>query len=159
MNFSTLEDGKLSLEMYLDRVVFYEERPFTREEFQKFMFSHSSSYPEMIELMTKIKAKYGLKIIVVSNEGRELNEFRIQKFKLDQLVDFFVSSCFVGIRKPDLDIYRLALDMGHLEPKEVIYVENTQSFVEVGESIGLPTIHHTDYASTREKLAEFGLAV
>jgi putative hydrolase of the HAD superfamily len=106
MNFATYEEGKLTLEEYLGRVVFYEKRAIPRAEFRRFMFAQSKPYPQMIELVCKLKTKYGLKIAVVSNEARELNAYRIRKFKLDGFVDFFVSSCFVQIRKPDADIFR-----------------------------------------------------
>ena len=99
LTFDTYEEGKLTLEEYLGRVVFYEERPFTPAQFRKFMFAQSKPYPKMIELVRRLKAWYGLKIIVVSNEARELNSHRIRKFKLDQFVDSFISSCFVHVRE------------------------------------------------------------
>src|ERR1039457_412828 len=82
LNFDTYEEGKLTLEEYLGRVVFHQKRPFTRAQFRCFMFAQSKPYPEMIELVRKLKAKFGLKIVVVSNEGRESNSHRIRKFKL-----------------------------------------------------------------------------
>lgn len=87
LTFDTYEEGKLTLEEYLGRVVFYQKRPFTRAQVRRFMFAQSKSYPEMIELALKLKAKYGLKIVVVSNEGRELNAYRIRKFNMDGFVD------------------------------------------------------------------------
>jgi putative hydrolase of the HAD superfamily len=155
--FETYEVGKLSLEEYLDRVVFYQKRSFTRAQFQKFMFAQSRPYPEMIDLVVKLKAKYGLKIVVVSNEGRELNVYRIRKFKLDGFVDSFISSCFVHVRKPDTDIFRLALDISQAPAQRVVYIENTPMFVQVAESLGIRSILHTDYRTTRAKLASLGL--
>jgi len=81
-------------------VVFYLKRPFTRTEFRRFMFAQSKPRPEMIKLVRQLKAKYGLNIIVLSNEARELNAYRIRKFKLDEFVDAFVSSCFVHPASP-----------------------------------------------------------
>jgi putative hydrolase of the HAD superfamily len=155
--FETYEVGKLSLEEYLGQVVFYEKRPFTRAQFQKFMFAQSRPYPPMIELVRKLKRKYGLKIVVVSNEGRELNAYRIRKFKLDGFVDFFISSCFVHVRKPDADIFRLALDITQAPARQVVYIENTPMFVRIAEGLGIQSILHTDYRSTCAKLASFGL--
>src|SRR3978361_2083312 len=68
MTFDTYESGKLSLDEYLTRVVFYETRSFTIEEFRGFMFDQSVAYPEMIAMVRELKAKYGLKIAVVNNE-------------------------------------------------------------------------------------------
>jgi len=156
--FDTHEEGKLTFEEYLRRVVFYQKRPFTRAQFRRFVFEQSKPYPEMIGLFTRLKVRYGLKITVVSNESREINAYRIRKFKLDRLADSFVSSCFVHLRKPDADIFRLALDISQTLPRQVVYVENTPMFVQVAEGMGIPSILHTDYKSTCAKLAWFGLA-
>jgi putative hydrolase of the HAD superfamily len=156
LNFATYEEGKLTLEEYLGRVVFYQKRPFTRAQFKRFMFAQSKPYPEMIHLFTELKLRHGLRIAVVSNEARELNAYRIRKFKLDRFVDFFVSSCFVHLRKPDADIFRLALDIAQAPARQVLYIENTPLFVQIAEGLGIRSILHTDYKSTRAKLASVG---
>jgi putative hydrolase of the HAD superfamily len=157
LTFDTYEEGKLTLEEYLGRVVFYQKRPFTRAQFRHFMFAQSKPYPQMIELVRNLKGRYGLKIVAVSNEARELNSHRIRKFQLDGFVDFFVSSCFVHLRKPDADIFRLALDIAQTPAREVVYIENTPMFVQIAEGLGIRSILHTDYRSTCAKLASFGL--
>jgi len=155
--WNTHQDGKFTLEEYLTRVIFYKKRPFTRAQFRRFMFAQSKPHPEMIDLIIRLKARHGLKIAVVSNEGRELNAYRIRKFKLDWFVDLFISSCFVGLRKPDVDIFRLALDVAQVSAQQVVYIENTSMFVRIAEDMDILSILHTDYASTCAKLASFGL--
>ena len=157
LTFDTYEEGKLTLEEYLGRVVFYQKRPFTQAQFRRFMFAQSKPYLLMIELVRKLKARYGLKIAVVSNEARELNSHRIRKFKLYEFVDLFISSCFVHVRKPDADIFRLALDIAQAPARQVLYIENTPMFVQVAEGLGIRSILHTDYRSTCAKLASLGL--
>ena len=155
--FETHEEGKLTFEEYLGWVVFYQKRPFTRDQFRRFMLAQSKPYPRMIDLVAQLKIQCGLKVAVVSNESREVNAFRIRKFKLDQFVDTFISSCFVHIRKPDADIFRLALDIAQAPAQQVVYIENTPMFVQVAEGLGIRSILHTDYQTTRAKLALFGL--
>lgn len=157
MTFDTYEIGKLSLTEYLSRTVFYKPRPFTPAEFTEWVFSQSRTYPEMIEMVRDLKARYNLKVFVVSNEGRELTEFRIKKFGLSEFVDCFVSSCFVHFRKPDNDIYRLALDLAHVPPETVAYLEDRELFVEVASRFGIRAILHRDHASTKDALARLGL--
>lgn len=157
LTFDTYEVGKLSLDEYLKRIVFFEKRDYAPEQFKEFMFSRSKPFPEMIDLVKHLKAKHKLKVAVVSNEGRELTEYRIKKFKLNDFVDFFISSSFVHLRKPDVDIYKLALDVSQVAPEEVVYIEDRPLFVQVGQSLGLNGIRHKDYASTCEKLEAFGL--
>jgi putative hydrolase of the HAD superfamily len=155
--FGAYETGKVTLEEYLNLVVFYQERPFTRTQFRRFMFAQSKPYPKMIELVAQLKVQHALKIVVVSNEGRELNAYRIREFKLQEWVDFFVSSCFVHIQKPDADIFRLALDMAQVPAREVLYIDNTPLFLQIAEGLRIQSILHTDYRSTLTKLAAFGL--
>jgi putative hydrolase of the HAD superfamily len=111
----------------------------------------------MIEMFAQLKVRHRLKIAVVSNEARELNAYRIRKFKLGGFVDAFISSCFVHIRKPDADIFRLALEIAQAPARQVLYIENTPMFVQIAEGLGIRSILHTDYKSTCAKLASFGL--
>lgn len=154
--FDAYEEGKFTLEDYLSQVIFYKKRSFTRAQFRNFMFAQSKPFLKMIELIRRLKEQYGLKIVVVSNEARELNVYRIKKFKLDSFVDCFISSCFVQIRKPDPEIFRLALDISYAQADQVIYIENTPMFVQIAEKLGIRSILHTDYSSTCAKLAPFG---
>ena len=157
LTFDTYEVGKLTLEEYLSRTVFYEERPFTQDQFREFMFAQTQAYPEMIELVRNLKAQHELRIATVNNEARELNSHRIQTFKLEEFVDFFVSSCFVHFRKPDVDIFRLALDIAQVPSEQVVYIDDQPMFVQIAEGLGIQSIRHTDYQSTRAQLASFGL--
>ncbi len=156
--FGTYEEGKLTLDEYLDRVVFHRKRSFTRVRFRRFMFAQSKSYPEMIELVAQLKTRYGLKVAVVSNEGRELNAFRIRAFKLNRLADVFISSCFVHLRKPDVDVYRFALDISQVPASQVVYIDNTPMFAHVAASMGIRTICHSNCRATRAELAALGLS-
>jgi putative hydrolase of the HAD superfamily len=157
LNYEIHEEGKLAFEDYLSRIVFYEKRPFTRTQFRSFMCAQSKPYLHMIELVTQLKTRRGLKIAVVSNESRELNAYRIRQFKLGGFVDSFISSCFVHLRKPDIEIFRLALDVAQTTAEQVIYIENTEMFVQIAEGLGIRSILHTDYRSTSAKLASLGL--
>ena len=153
----TYEEGKITLSEYLKRVVFYQKRSFTIDQFREFMFAQSTPNIEMIEYIRQLKDQYNLKIAVVNNEGRELNEHRIKKFKLNQFVDFFISSCFVHFRKPDADIFRIALDIAQVPVQHVVYIEDMQMFVDVANDLGIRSIHHKNYLSTSAELSLMGL--
>lgn len=155
--FESLEIGKFTLDEYLDQVVFYKKRPFTKTQFIKFMQDQSKQLPYMIEFVQELKKRHGFKITVISNENRALNDYRIRKFKLDQFVDSFISSCYVGLRKPDKDIFRLAIDTSHANLASTIYIENTPMFVEIAESLGIRSILHKDYNDTRKQLNALGI--
>ena len=159
LTFDTYEEGKLSLDEYLKRVVFYERRSFSREEFKAFMYAQSQPFSDMINLMRELKSQHGLKIAAVSNEGRELTVYRVEEFKLGTFIDFFISSCFVHYRKPDADMYRIALDIAQVHPEQVVYIDDRAMFVEVAQGLRIKGIIHRDYETTRKALETFGLSL
>lgn len=159
LTFDTYEAGKLGLGEYLARTVFYRERTFSPEAFRDFMFSQSRPFPEMIELVRALKERYQLKLVAVSNEGRELTVHRIHSCGLPDFIDAFICSCFVHIRKPDVDIYRLALDVAQAQPQEVVYIDDRAMFVDVARGLGIRGIHHSGVRPTRALLAGFGLSL
>ena len=159
LTWNTYQLGKFTLDEYLNLAVFHKARPFSRSQFRKFMFAQSRPYPAMIELVAQIKARYGLKVAVLSNEGRELNAYRIRKFKLSEIVDFFISSCFVQLMKPDTDIFRLALNVAQVPAKKIVYLDNTRMFTEIADGLGIQSICHTSYETTRARFASFGLRI
>nr|WP_068889924.1 HAD family hydrolase [Pedobacter panaciterrae] len=158
LTFDTYEVGKITLDEYLDRLVFYEDRDYSKEDFKEFMVSKSLPYNDMIKLICDLKKKYNLKVAVISNEGRELNQYRISTFKLNEFVDFFISSSFVHFRKPDADIFKVAIDISQSDVETSVYIDDRMLFVQIAEGLGLTGICHTDYEDTKSKLEQLGLS-
>lgn len=159
LTFDTYEEGKLSLDEYLDRVVFCRERSFTREAFKDFMFAQSQALPGALQFFRDLKHRHSLVVVAVSNEGRELNTYRVERFGLGELFDVFLSSSFVHLRKPDADLYRMALDVAQVRPEEVVYVDDRELFVEVAAGLGIRGIHHRSLESTREAVERMGVGL
>lgn len=152
-----LEEDKISMDEYLDRVVFYQKRDFTKAQFLKWVCAQTKELPHMINLIKQLKKQHKLKIAVISNESRVLNDYRIRTFQLGSFVDFFISSCFVHCRKPDRDIYKIALDLAQVKAENVLYIEDTPMFVQVAQEMGIHTILHTDFATTKKNILKFHL--
>jgi putative hydrolase of the HAD superfamily len=156
--FGAYEEGRLTLDSYLDCTVFREKRSFSRARFRTFMYGQSTAEAGMLPLLADLKRRHGLKVVVVSDEGRELNAHRVRAFKLDALADVFVSSSFVGLRKPDPTLYRLAMDLAQRPADQIVYLENTPMFLEAARKMGIRGILHRDLESTRAGLRALGLA-
>jgi putative hydrolase of the HAD superfamily len=159
LTYDTYESGRMSLALYLDRIIFFEPRPFTRQDVIRYILEEGKPYPEMLQLVRDLRARYGLKVAVISNEGREIATDRIARFRLGDIADFFIVSAYVHFRKPDVEIYRLALDIAQAQPEHVIYIEDRRMFVEVAGGLGMNAIQHTNVASTKAALARLGLEV
>src|SRR5258708_17524122 len=159
LTFDTFEEGKLTLDEYLAQTVFYEPRSFSKDDLINFMYPRSTPYPEMSSLVTDLKARYKLGIVVVSNEGRELTAYRVKKFGMTDYVDAFIVSSFVHYRKPDMDMYQIALDVSQTAPEQVVYIDDRALFTEVACKLAINCIHHIDVTSTQKALAGHGLSL
>jgi putative hydrolase of the HAD superfamily len=152
--FDTFETGKLNFDEYLKRVIFYKKRNFTIGDVKKFAFEAVRPFTEMIAYVQELKKKYKLKIGVISNEGRELAEDRIQRFNLSEFVDFFIISSFVHFRKPDADIYRLALDVAQVKATEVIYIDDRALLITIAKDLGIFGIQYTSFENIKKNIEE-----
>ena len=112
MVVDAFETGQITLDEYLRRTVFYRRRPFTRDEFESFLYSQSREHPEALAVVRRLNASKRWLVATLNNESCELNEHRIKKFKLRELFSIFFTSCYLGVRKPDEKIYQLALGNG-----------------------------------------------
>ena len=157
--FHSYEIGKVTSDQYLDNVVFYKDRDFSKETFLKFMCEQTTAHPEMIELAKNLKAKYNLTMATINNEGRDLNKFRIEHFGLKEIFHFFISSGIVHLSKPDPEIFTLALDIAQVNPAQAIYIDDRIQFVDIAKSYGMHGIHHTSYDTTVKAFSDFGLTL
>ncbi len=150
LTFDTYEEGKLSLDDYLDRVIFNEPKSFSKEEFRAFMFEQSQPLGDSLAYFKALKKQYNLKVIAVSNEGRELNEHRIKQYKLNELFDAYISSCYIHLRKPDRDVLRMACDISQTLPEHALYIDDRLMFVEVAKGFGIQTLQFKDLDSAKD---------
>ena len=150
------ERGKLSLDDYLARVVFYQTRNFSRDEFRKFMFSLSQPKPEVLEFARVLSTKYLMGTI--NNESRELNEYRLQQFGLREIFDLFVSSCYVGLRKPGEQIYRLALDLIQKSADQCCFIDDRPENLEGAAKVGMPTVLMQNPVQLKRDLQNLGVS-
>lgn len=151
------ERGEISLGQYLDRVLFYEPRPFSRQEFTDFMFGCTTAHPETIAIAARVRASGDYFTGCLNNEGREFNEFRIARFGLYRLFTTFFSSCYTGRRKPDPAAYQLALDVLRRPPQSVVFIDDRPENLTPARALGMQTVHYQDPAQLERDLARLGV--
>ena len=153
---TAFEEGKLTLDQYLEKTVFYQPRKFRKEEFKSYMFSLSKPKPEVLEFARSLTAK--CLMATINNESREMNDYRIKQFGLSQIFDLFVSSCYVGMRKPDEKIYRVALDLIQKAPDECCFIDDRPANIEGAAKVGMRTILMRDPAQLTKDLQGLGVS-
>jgi len=146
--FNVYEIGSITLDEYLDRVIFTHPRDFTREDFKDFIYEQSVELPTL-RWLKDWKRGCGFRVISVNNEGKELNDYRVKKFKLHEFFDAFVSSCEVKMRKPDPGIWQLAMGIAQASPDQCVYFDDRIMFVHAAQRLGIRAFQHTDLESTK----------
>src|SRR6202522_2811219 len=157
MVVSSFERGKITLDEYLDRTVFYRNRPFTRDAFRDYMYSLSQPMPDVLAFARALANSGKYFMSTINNESRELNLHRIEKFGLRQIFRLFVSSCFVGLRKPESGIYRLAIETTQINPEECCFIDDRAQNLEPAAKLGMRTIQMQSIAQLREHLGKLGV--
>jgi putative hydrolase of the HAD superfamily len=158
MVISSFERGKISLDEYLERTIFYRRRAFTPEEFREYMFSLSQPLPNVLELARKLAKSAKYLMCSINNESQELNEYRIRKFGLREIFALFLSSCYVGLRKPEEGIYQLALEVTQKIPEECCFIDDRALNLEAAARLGMHTIRIENADQLRAELLKLGIS-
>jgi len=154
-----LERGQLSLDAYLDDVIFRRRRSFSRDAFTSFMQAQSQPHPSVLSLIRHLASGGSYKLATINNESRELNRYRIDTFRLRDMFSAFFSSCYLRVRKPDARIYEIALDVMQAESATSLFVDDREENVEAARALGIHTIHVTDLRGLAEQLRTAGVEV
>lgn len=154
---SSFERGKIGLDEYLDRTVFYRTRPFRKDDFKNYIFTLSQPSAEVLSMARTLAGSGKYLMGTINNESRELNLYRIEKFGMRSIFSLFVSSCFVGLRKPEPDIYRLALEITQKRPEECCFIDDRALNLEVARRMGMHTIEMDNAAQLRSELQKLGV--
>ncbi|HEV2715985.1 MAG TPA: HAD family phosphatase [Terriglobales bacterium] len=156
---SSLERGKISLDEYLQRTVFYRSRTFTQDAFKQYVFSLSQPQADVLEFARQLSGSGKYLMSTINNESTELNLYRINKFGLREIFTLFVSSCFVGLRKPEEGIYRLALEITQKPPQECCFIDDRALNLECARGLGMNTIEMQNLEELRRRLDDLGVRV
>lgn len=159
MVVSSFERGKITLDEYLDRTVFYRARPFTRDAFRDFMFSLSQPFPDVLAFAQALSDSGKYFMGTINNESRELNYYRIEKNGLRSIFRMFLSSCFVGLRKPERDIYRLALETTQIPAEVCCFIDDRSLNLECAAKLGMQTIEMQTLEQLKGALGKLGVTV
>jgi len=156
---AALDTAQLTLDQYLDRTLFYRERPFTRQSFREFMLAQSKPYPDTLQLMERASSSGKYLLATLNNESLELNAYRIQSFGLRGIFKLFMSSCYLGVRKPDDAIYQLALRLTQQEPAHCVFIDDRALNLECAGREGMKTIQFRNASQLEQDLRALGVEI
>lgn len=154
---TAFETGHLGLDPYPERTVFYRRRDFTKEQVRDFMFSQSQPNHESLALFARLSETCKFLLATLNNESRELNLHRIERFGLKKYFTLFFSSCFLGMKKPDEEIYTKALEMSQRRPEECVFIDDRPLNLECASRLGMRTIQFQGASQLERELCQLGV--
>jgi putative hydrolase of the HAD superfamily len=157
MLVSSFERGKITLDDYLERTIFYRTRTFSKDAFKDYMFSLSRPKTDVLDLARALAQSGKFLMSTLNNESRELNLYRVQTFQLREIFSLFVSSCYVGMRKPEAGIYRLAIDITQRLPEECCFIDDRELNLECASQMGMHVIQMQNVEQLRADLEKLGV--
>jgi putative hydrolase of the HAD superfamily len=152
------EKGEINLDEYLDHTLFYEPRDFTREQFFARMKDMSQWLPHTaIEIVRTLTGRNDLKLAMLSNESRELMDYRIENFGLGENFSAYLVSAYVGLRKPDPAIFKLALDVMQSTPEETMFVDDRRENAAAASALGIHGVQYEGPLKLKADLKRLGI--
>jgi putative hydrolase of the HAD superfamily len=152
------EKGLTTGEQYLQHTIFFEPRPFTPADFLQQMKQRSVLLPQgALRILQELAASEEMELVMLNNEARELNDYRIDQFALGAYFDVFLSSCYLGLRKPDPKIFELALDVLQRDADEVAFIDDRQHNCDAAAALGIHAIRYQGEAQCVRALEQLGL--
>ena len=116
-------------------------------------------HPECLDILAELKQSGRFRLATLNNESRELNEYRLDAFKLRSLFDYFICSGYVHEMKPAPGIFESAIDISGFPARSAVFIDDKPENCEVAEALGMKTICFESPAQLRAALKEFGIDV
>jgi putative hydrolase of the HAD superfamily len=155
------EEGRITIDEYLDIAVFYTERHFSRDEFINFMYSLSVPDEATIRIARALSADSRYTLMTLNNESEELNVHRIEAFGISQIFEAFLSSCWLGVRKPIRRFYSCGLGIAHATAETSLFIDDRPQNLIPASMLGMNVIHFksaTQLRSDLERLLDLELS-
>jgi putative hydrolase of the HAD superfamily len=151
------EVGRIGVDEYLDSTVFYTGRDFTREQFIAYMFAQSVPDPACLTLVRQLAERHTTRLFTLNNESEALNQHRITTFGLDRIFLGFLTSCWLGVRKPSRAIFERALRIVQAPADRVLFVDDRAQNLQPAAAIGMQTHHYVGIESLEAALRSCAL--
>ena len=156
--YDAWEKDETTARQYLDATIFYEPRSFTHKDFLDAILAQSVLLSDSaMPVLKDISASRNYLVGSLNNEAREPNDYRFERFSLRKYFEIALSSCYVGLRKPNPEIYKRTLDILGRPAERILFIDDRQSNVDFAADAGIKAIRFTGEETLRRDLKELGV--
>jgi epoxide hydrolase-like predicted phosphatase len=156
-HWTLLTLGKISEDEYWDHFLKASQVDLDKGELKEKVRMALRPIADNVELIPQLKDKYELAIL--SNHAKEWSQFMIKEFDFFRHFHHIIFSCDVGLRKPDPQIYKLAMTKLGCEAEECLFIDDKQRNTDGAQKVGMKTIVLENASRLREELFNFGVVL
>jgi putative hydrolase of the HAD superfamily len=146
------EEGRITIDEYLAITVFHSPVDFSRDKFVEFMHSQSVPNEGVIKLARALTGHASYTLMTLNNESDELNRYRIGKFRISEIFEAFLSSCWLGARKPTQKFYERGMGIAQADPGTSLFIDDRPQNLAPAKKLGMQVILFTSAAQLRSDL-------
>jgi putative hydrolase of the HAD superfamily len=151
-----LEKGQITESEFNDALQAHLPEKVDLEGFREIYFSHLHPNEPMIDLMRELR-QGGMRMAMLTNNVREWEPLWRAKLPVDEIFELVVDSAFVGMRKPEREIYELTLErLGEVRAEECVFVDDVDVNCAMAAELGMTPVH---YVSAEQAIPEIRAAV
>jgi putative hydrolase of the HAD superfamily len=110
-------------------------------DFTAHYFAGLSPNEPMIELMASLRAE-GYRMALLTNNVREWEPYWRSMAPIDDIFELVVDSAFVGVRKPDREIYDLTVERLGVAARECLFVDDLQRNCDAARDAGMRAVRY-----------------
>jgi FMN phosphatase YigB (HAD superfamily) len=114
-------------------------------------------HPGNLDILGELAASGRYTLATLNNESRELNEYRLDAFRLRSLFDYFICSGYVHEMKPHPGIYRAAVEISGHVAETALFIDDKAENCDAAADLGMQTICFESPRQLRDELAQLGL--
>jgi putative hydrolase of the HAD superfamily len=138
-----LERGEIAETEFWSRLDRHVGGEFDLDRLRALFFERLERNPPMIELVRELRGG-GIRAALLTNNVREWEPLWRSKLpEIDELFEVVVDSAFVGVRKPDPEIYSLTLErLGGVEPERCVFVDDLDVNCDTARDLGMTAVRY-----------------
>ena len=156
--YAAWEIGAIPVKSYLEATVFYEPRSYSEDEFFAAICAQSKVLPDgALDVLGELAASNRYLLGALNNEARETNEYRFERFGLREFFKMELTSCYLGLRKPEPAMYKRALEILGRPAERILFIDDRAENVAGAVAQGMRGIRFEGAESLRSELTTRGV--
>jgi putative hydrolase of the HAD superfamily len=117
-------------------------------DFTEHYFAGLSPNEPMIELMAALRDE-GYRMALLTNNVREWEPYWRSMAPIDDIFELVVDSAFVGMRKPDREIYDLTVKRLGVAAHECLFVDDLERNCDAARHAGMRAVRYVSAGQAR----------